>query len=183
LHLTVPSPSVLAFATFAQARRPQSHTRRFSRGSCNEAARFASCYGPEELLALHRQGRLLSSFHLGESPRPDVEYNYAGTQSIPAAGLTPARPAALWAANEEHEGITSCSLVKEGFLFLDGHLAGIQGICTAWIPARSTRERGVVCGHFFVRSCTQDAWRRGIFGEGITGAEPGCGSAPCFFIG
>ena len=99
LHLTVPSPSVLAFATFAQARHPQSHTRRFSRGSCNEAARFASCYGPEELLALHRQGRLLSSFHLGESPHPDVEYDYAGKQPIPAAGLTPARHAALWAAN------------------------------------------------------------------------------------
>jgi len=28
---------------------------------------------------------------------------YAGIQSIPAAGLTPARHAALWAANEGHE--------------------------------------------------------------------------------
>jgi hypothetical protein len=37
---------------------------RFSRGSCNEAAKFALCYGPMELLALLRQGRLLSSFHL-----------------------------------------------------------------------------------------------------------------------
>ena len=37
---------------------------RFLRGSCNEAAKFASCYGPMELLALLRQGRLLSSFHL-----------------------------------------------------------------------------------------------------------------------
>ena len=101
LLLTVPSPSVLAFATFALARHPQSHTRRFSRGSCNEAARFALCYGPEELLALHRQGRLLSSFHLGESPHPDVEYDYAGKQPIPAAGLAPARHAALWAANED----------------------------------------------------------------------------------
>jgi hypothetical protein len=34
------------------------------RGSCNEAAKFASCYGPMELLALLRQGRLRSSFHL-----------------------------------------------------------------------------------------------------------------------
>jgi len=109
LHLTVPSPSVLAFATLAQAQHPQSHTRRFSRGSCNEAARFASCYGPEELLALHRQGRLLSSFHLVESPQPNVEYNYAGKQPIPATGLSPARHAALWAANEEHEAISSCS--------------------------------------------------------------------------
>jgi len=29
-----------------------------------------------------------------------VEYDYAGIQSIPAAGLSPARRAALWAANE-----------------------------------------------------------------------------------
>ena len=34
------------------------------RGLRNEAAKFTSCYGPTELLALHRQGRLLSSFHL-----------------------------------------------------------------------------------------------------------------------
>jgi hypothetical protein len=118
LHSTVPSPSVLAFATFAQARHPQSHTRRFSHRSCNEAARFALCYGPEESLALPRQGRLLSSFHLVESPRPDVEYNYAGKQSIPAAGLTPARHAALWAANEEHEAhevSSSCSSCPSWF--------------------------------------------------------------------
>jgi hypothetical protein len=35
-----------------------------ARESCNEAAKFAPCYGPMELLALLRQGRLLSSFHL-----------------------------------------------------------------------------------------------------------------------
>ena len=33
-------------------------------GLRNEAAKFASCYGPMKLLALLRQGRLLSSFHL-----------------------------------------------------------------------------------------------------------------------
>ena len=32
--------------------------------TCNEAAKFTSCYGPMELLALLRLGRLLSSFHL-----------------------------------------------------------------------------------------------------------------------
>ena len=37
---------------------------RFLRGSCNEAAKFTSCYGPMESLALLRQGHLLSSFHL-----------------------------------------------------------------------------------------------------------------------
>jgi len=34
------------------------------RGTCNEAVKFALCYGPMKLLALLRQGRLLSSFHL-----------------------------------------------------------------------------------------------------------------------
>ena len=49
---------------------------RFSRGLRNEAAKFASCYGPMRLLALLRQGRLLSSFHLlgrahNQFPWPD----------------------------------------------------------------------------------------------------------------
>ena len=35
-----------------------------------------------------------------ESPPRDVEYNYAGKQPIPAAGLSPAGHAALWAASE-----------------------------------------------------------------------------------
>jgi hypothetical protein len=41
---------------------------RFLRGSCNEAAKFALCYGPMELLALLRQGHLHSSFHLQGHP-------------------------------------------------------------------------------------------------------------------
>jgi hypothetical protein len=60
---------------------------RFLRGSCNEAAKFALCYGPMELLALLRQGHLHSSFHLlghpwgvsnmttranNQFPRPDL---------------------------------------------------------------------------------------------------------------
>jgi hypothetical protein len=105
LHMTVTSPSVLAFAKSALARQPHPHTRRFSRGERNEAAKFALCYGPEGLLALHRQGLLLSSFRLGESPHPDVEYNYTGKQPIPAAGLSPARYAALWAASRSRKQV------------------------------------------------------------------------------
>ena len=95
----VPSPSVLAFTISAQVRHPQHPARRFSRGKSNEAAKFALCYGPVELLALHRQGRLLSSFRLSGSPQSDVEYNYTDKQPISAAGLSPARHAALWAAS------------------------------------------------------------------------------------
>jgi hypothetical protein len=104
LPSAIPSPSVLAFAISAQARHPHFHANRFMRGSRNEAAKFALCYGPVELLALHRQGRLLSSFRLIESPQSDVKYNYAGKQPIPAAGLSPARHAALWAASRDPEG-------------------------------------------------------------------------------
>ena len=38
------------------------------------------------------------------SPSSDVGYDYMGTQPTPMAGLTPARHAAPWAANEGHEG-------------------------------------------------------------------------------
>jgi hypothetical protein len=100
--LAVSSSPVIAFAISAQARHPHAHAHRFPREKCNEAAKFTSCYGPVELIALLRQGRLLSSFHRVESPQPDVEYVYTGKQPIPAAGLTPARYAALWAANRDH---------------------------------------------------------------------------------
>ena len=76
-------------------------------GLRNEAAKFASCYGPMRLLALLRQGRLLSSFHLlghpsgvssittradNQFPRPDFHrldkqpYRlHAKTQSAPSS--------------------------------------------------------------------------------------------------
>ena len=38
-----------------------------------------------------------------ESPQPNVSYNYAGKQSIPATRLSLARYRALWAASEVHE--------------------------------------------------------------------------------
>jgi len=46
LHSPVASPLVQAFALSAWARHPHPRARRFSRGSCFEAAKFASCYGP-----------------------------------------------------------------------------------------------------------------------------------------
>jgi hypothetical protein len=69
---------------------------------CNEAAKFALCYGPEELLALHRPGRLRSSFHLQSRLTKASNITTRVNQPIPTAGLAPARQAALWAANREH---------------------------------------------------------------------------------
>jgi hypothetical protein len=111
--LAVSSSPAIAFAISAQARHPHVHARRFPREKRNEAAKFTSCYGPVELIALHRQGRLPSSFHRIESPQPDVEYIYAGKQPIPAAGLSPARHAALWAANRARRGLKSLTRVVE----------------------------------------------------------------------
>ncbi len=98
VHVTVASPIVLAFAISAQARHPQPHARRFSRGKCNEASKFALRYGPMRLLALHRPGRLLPSFQLPESPPITVGYRYIGKQPIPITGLSPVGQTALWAA-------------------------------------------------------------------------------------
>jgi hypothetical protein len=73
LHMTVPSPFTLAFAIPVRARHPQPHTRRFSCGKRNEAAKFASCYGPEGLLALHRQGHVY--FQASLSPFWRLQHN------------------------------------------------------------------------------------------------------------
>ena len=63
------------------------------------AAKFAWCCGPASCSPFTDKGfysrafmPFVASWH--------VEYNYAGKQSIPAAGLPPAGHAALWAARQ-----------------------------------------------------------------------------------
>jgi hypothetical protein len=46
VQLAVASPLVQAFTISVLVRHPRLRARRFSRGSCFEAAKFASCYGP-----------------------------------------------------------------------------------------------------------------------------------------
>jgi len=60
---------------------------RFLRGSCNEAAKFALRYGPMELLALLRQGRLLSSFHLLGHPSGVSSITTRANNQFPRPGL------------------------------------------------------------------------------------------------
>ena len=99
---TVSSPFTLAFAFSAQARHLPS-TRRFSMGRlCSRGCNIRFMLRPGELLALHRQELLLSSFRFSGSPPRSVEYNYPAKQSIAGAGLSPARHAALWAASRGH---------------------------------------------------------------------------------
>ena len=72
---------------------------------CNEAAKFTLWYGPEELLAPHRPGRLRSSFHLLSRLTKASNITTRVNQPIPTAGLAPARQAALWAANRDTEAL------------------------------------------------------------------------------
>jgi hypothetical protein len=93
-----PSPSLHRFGS------PHRHHRRFSGGQRHEAAKFTLCYGPKRLLALLRQGRLRSSFHLPSHLQEMSNITTRANQPIPAAGLSPARQAALWAASKARQG-------------------------------------------------------------------------------
>ena len=83
LPVAVPSRQALAFAFFVEARHPLACTRRCPRRSCNEAAEFASCCGPERLQALHRQGPLHPSFRPARSPSQNVGYDYMANSQFP----------------------------------------------------------------------------------------------------
>ena len=71
LHLAVASPPALAFAISASARHPRRHHRRFPGGQRNEAATFASSYGPEGCSPCPGQGFYARAFtspsHLNEA--------------------------------------------------------------------------------------------------------------------
>ena len=98
LHMAVASPTVVAFANSAVARRPQAHARWFLRESSNEADRF-TCVTARTIASPHQHGTFTVELPLGGSPQPSVDYDYAGKQPIPATGLAPARYTALWAAD------------------------------------------------------------------------------------
>jgi len=109
LHMAVASPSVLAFANCAVARRPQAHARWFLREASNEANSGSLCQHvtARTIASPHQQGTFTVELALVGSPRTNVDYNYAGKQPIPAAGLPPARHAALWAASRVGRGRTA----------------------------------------------------------------------------
>lgn len=80
---------------------------------------------PEQLLALHRQGRLRSSFHSHESPHQNVEHVYAGKSSI-SRGRT-------------HTGWTRslAGCTTFGASFWSGAQVESMGCGLAWPPARA----------------------------------------------
>jgi hypothetical protein len=69
---------------------------------CNEAAKFTLWYGPEELLALHRPGRLRSSFRPPESPHEGVEYNYAGKSANSRGRTCTGKTGSLMGCEQRH---------------------------------------------------------------------------------
>ena len=90
VRVAVASPPVLAFTRLLKVRRP-----RWSFRGCRVHFKLR----PASWLALLR-GRLRSSWHRCRSPRIGVEYDYVDKQPIPTAGLSPASPTALWAAQQ-----------------------------------------------------------------------------------
>src|SRR5713101_4958773 len=62
LHLTVASPHVVVFTDCVAVRHPPGHARRFSAWAFNEAAKFASCYGPVAGLPCTDQGFYFRAF-------------------------------------------------------------------------------------------------------------------------
>ena len=83
LHLTVTGSAITLVVS-----RLQSSLR---------ALDFALMLRPANWLALLSR-TFTFELSLAGSPRANVEYNYVGKQSIPTAGLSPASPTALWAA-------------------------------------------------------------------------------------
>ena len=91
VRVAVASPPVLAFTRLLKVRRP-----RWSFRGCRVHFKLR----PASWLAPPFRGRLRSSWHRCGSPRIGVEYDYVGKQPIPTAGLSPASPTALWAAQQ-----------------------------------------------------------------------------------
>src|SRR5271166_4730858 len=92
--MTVPSSSVLAFTTLLRVRRS-----RWSFRGCrvHSELKLVLILRPANWLALLSR-TFTFELALAGSPQASVEYNYVGKQSIPTAGLSPASPTALWAA-------------------------------------------------------------------------------------
>ncbi len=94
VQMTVTSSSVLAFTTTLRVRRSHWAFR-----GCRVHSELKSwlILRPASWLALLSR-TFTFELSLAGSPQASVEYNYAGKQSIPTTGLSPASPTALWAA-------------------------------------------------------------------------------------
>ena len=62
----------------------------------------------------HQQGTFTVELSPGGSPHPNVDYDYAGKQPIPATGLAPVRHTSVWAARGSQEITKPLILVDSG---------------------------------------------------------------------
>ena len=110
---TVSSPFTLAFTFSVQARHQQTLPAGSLQVGCVlGAATFALCYGPVSCLLFTGKNFYFRAFASRGHPRAGVEYDYPAKQSIAGAGLSPARHAALWAANRGRRELLCTSNVQ-----------------------------------------------------------------------
>ena len=95
VQLIVASLVTLASTTFVLARQTHAWTSRFSSRSRNEAVEFTSATA-RRVACRSPSTAFTPKLSLPESPPSNVGYDYMDKQSIPMAGLTSARHAALW---------------------------------------------------------------------------------------
>ena len=86
VHLVVSSSTVIAFTQSAQARQPQIHARRFSRGCVTWLQ--SSLYATARSLASPSPTRTFTTeLSPDGSPRSDVDYNYTANNQLPQPDL------------------------------------------------------------------------------------------------
>ena len=106
-------PTRTSFRRLCNGSASTSPRRQFSRGRVSRLQ--SSLHAAARRLA---RPSLTRTFTLElsppESPPKDVEYDYAGSQPIPAAGLAPATHAALWAASRGRGGRREKRRKREG---------------------------------------------------------------------
>ena len=128
---------------------------------------------------------------LAGSPRASVEYNYVGKQSIPTTGLSPASPAALWAADPDPDSFRpqnqrsrpqNPQQTRPQPLWIGVREAGppirvqeargdIPGPCL-WVTVCSGMGEGAIRGGYW-------GGRRAVGGEMDTAARCGAGFSGC----
>lgn len=116
VHMVVSSSTVVAFAFFTEARQPQVHTRRFSRGHVTRLQ--SSLYATARSLASPSPTRTFTTeLSPIESPQTDVGYNYTVNNQLPRPDLhrQDTRPYGLRMKNMKDQRVTRCGYTNLSF--------------------------------------------------------------------
>jgi hypothetical protein len=96
---------------------------------CDEAAKFTLWYGPVELLARHRPGRLHSSFHLLESPPEGVEYSYAGKSANSRGRTCTGKTSSLMGCERRSQSFYRGHRTCSGLFLRDLKFFALRSLC------------------------------------------------------